>query len=104
MQTEAESRSRKGIMCDLPLRRMRRDYMFHELYSDNHSFTRPCWIIYVALCDYGPIHLQFQYLVITPTARTLASLGVPHISPYSAWLDSSIFTPQVGTVKDCLVL
>jgi hypothetical protein len=43
--------------------------VFHELYSANHCFTKPCWIIYVALLDHEPIYLQFQYLMIATTAR-----------------------------------
>jgi hypothetical protein len=34
--------------------------VFHELYSANHCFTKPCWIIYVALSDHEPIYLQFS--------------------------------------------
>jgi hypothetical protein len=48
---------------------MRRDFLFHELYSDNHCFTRLCWIIYAALSDCEPIYLQFQFLIIATTLR-----------------------------------
>lgn len=44
-------------------------YLLHELYNWNHCFTKPCWIMYVALSDREPIYLQFQYLIIATTAR-----------------------------------
>jgi hypothetical protein len=48
---------------------MRRDYLFHELYSDNHGLTKPCWIMYVAQSNREPIFLQFQDMLLATAAR-----------------------------------
>jgi hypothetical protein len=51
---------------------MRRDCLFHELYSENHRFTKPYWIMYVALTHGEPIVLEFDFVFVgvAITART----------------------------------
>lgn len=55
-------------MCDQSTFSMRRDYLFHELYSENHGSTKPCWITYVAL-DCKSIQLQFELCLSATTSR-----------------------------------
>jgi hypothetical protein len=69
---------------------MRRDDLFHELYSENHGFTRPCWNICVAPGGHGPICLHFQYLM-------LASSALTHRTTPIALTDLAS-----GTIKVCL--
>jgi hypothetical protein len=48
---------------------MRRDYLFHELYSEDHRFTKPRWILHVAHNDREPIFVPLKYPMIATTAR-----------------------------------
>jgi hypothetical protein len=85
LNTDIESRSRTESCATNHLRRMRRDDWFHELYTENHPFADPSWIIYVAHSDHEPIFALFHHRMIATTARTWPLLeAITYLSPYLA--------------------